>query len=274
MEVGLVLGGGGARGFAHIGVLRRLEEKGIRPTSIAGCSMGGIIGALFASGHTSERIREMFTEVDRIKLVEFPRGGSLFGGAGVARQLSKFLPETFEELNIPVEVTAVDVQEGVSIVLRRGPLVPALRATSAFPGIFSPVDYEGRILIDGGVLNSVPIDVARTMTSRPIIAVSVAPPSDRQLRFHDDRSFWEKIKEPFVPGTRPLIIELFLKAFDIPASVITDIHLTIHKPEVLIRPRLDPDLKLEDYRRMDEAIDAGYEAAVEALADFALDTES
>ena len=95
--------------------------------------------------------------------------------------------------------------------------------------------------------------------------MSVAAPPNRRLAFHDSRSFWDRVKDPFVPGKRPLVIELFMKAFDIPASVITEITLTIHRPEVLIKPRLDPDLKLEDYKRMDEAIDAGYEAAKRAL---------
>ena len=265
MEVGLVLGGGGARGFAHIGVLRCLMERKVTPVTIAGCSMGGIIGALFAAGHRPDDIREIFDEVDTIRLLDVPKRGSLFGGMGVARELDKYLPETFADLNIPLAVTAVDVQEGVMVVLHEGALVPALRATSAFPGIFSPVDYEDRILIDGGVLNNVPIDVARTMTSRPIIAVSVAAPPNRRLAFHDSRSFWDRIKDPFVPGKRPLVIELFMKAFDIPASVITDVTLTIHRPEVLVKPDLDPDLKLEDYKRMDEAIEAGYAAATSAL---------
>ncbi len=267
MKAGLVLGGGGARGFAHIGVLRALDERGITPVAIAGCSIGGIIGALFAAGRSPESIRESFSEVDTIRLLDLGKRGSLFGGAGIARELGRFLPETFEDLDIPLAVTAVDVQEGVTVVLRHGALVPALRATSAFPGIFSPVDYEDRILIDGGVLNNVPIDVARSMTPKPIIAVSVASPANRRLVFHDSRSFWDRVKDPFVPGKRPLAIELFMKAFDIPASVITDITLTIHRPEVLIKPRLDPDLKLEDYKRMDEAVEAGYVAATKALDD-------
>ena len=122
-----------------------------------------------------------------------------------------------------------------------------------------------RILVDGGLLNNVPIDVARSMSTLPMIAVPVGAPPDRRLPFHDDRSFWEKIKEPFTPGKRPLMIELFMKAFDIPAAVITDISLTFYRPEVVIRPDLDPDLKVEDFKRMDEAIDAGYKAAEEVL---------
>jgi NTE family protein len=265
MEVGLVLGGGGARGFAHIGVLRSLAERGIKPVVIAGCSMGGIVGALYAAGHTHEDIPRMFDEVDTIKMLALPKMGALIGGKGIAREMEKHLPKTFQELEIPLAVTAVDVQDGVTVVLNEGPLIPALRATSALPGIFSPVDYRNRILVDGGLLNNVPIDVARTMSSLPMIAVPVGAPADRRLQFHEDRGFWDKIKEPFTPGKRPLVIELFMKAFDIPASIITEMSLTFQRPEVVIRPKLHPDLKVEDFKRMEEAIEEGYKAAEETL---------
>ena len=265
MKIGLCLGGGGARGFAHIGVLRALEERGIEPSAIAGCSMGGIVGALKASGMQSDEIQSRFADLPAYSLWATGRQGGLIGHKGVDRELAKHLPENFEDLDLPLAVTTVDVQEGRLVVLRRGPLVPALRATSAVPGIFPPVSHEDRMLVDGGLLNNVPVDVINTLCLEPVVAVDVGAPPDRKLIFEDHRSFLEKLRQPTPEGQRPLTIELFMKSFDIPAAVITELLLSYPKPEVLIRPPLDPNLKLEDFDRMEEATEVGYRAAAEAL---------
>jgi NTE family protein len=265
MKIGLCLGGGGARGYAHIGVLKALEERGIEPAAIAGCSMGGIIGALTASGLKADDIRSRFADLPAHRLVDTARHGGLMGHKGVDRALTDHLPENFEDLRIPLAVTTVDVQEGCLVVLRKGPLVPALRATSAVPGIFSPVSHEGRMLVDGGLLNNLPVDVVNTLCLEPVVAVDVGAPPDRKLIFEDHRSFLEKLRQPTPEGQRPLAIELFMKAYDIPTSVITDLLLAYNRPELVIRPPLDPNLKLEDFDRMEEAADVGYEAAARAL---------
>lgn len=261
VKVGLVLGGGGARGYAGIGVLRALEQRDIGVQAIAGCSMGGIIGALFAAGFSSERIHDIFRGVDMFHLLDRSRMGGLIGGRGVTRYLEKHLPASFKDLNIPLAVTAVDVQRGKVVVLNRGELLPALRATSALPGLFAAVHHEGHVLVDGGLLNNLPVDIIRTMTLSPVVAVHTAPPPDRKLMFDDERSFWEKVREPVLRGKRPLIFEMMLKTIDIPQAPLTSIRLSLHPPEVLIRPPLDPDLKIEDYGRLDEAVEAGFEAA-------------
>jgi NTE family protein len=265
MKVGLVLGGGGARGFAHIGVLRAMEERDIEAEAIAGCSMGGIVGAMIAHGLPSADIQKRFEGLDTKKLLDRSRTGGLMGGKGVAEVLSDHLPKRFEDLKIPLRVTAVDVQSGRLLTLHEGDLVPALRATAALPGIFSPVELDGRILVDGGLLSNVPVDEMRTMTREPVVAVDVTVPANRSLPFEDDRSFWDKVKDPIQPGKRPLILEVLMKAFDIPASVLNDLRLAAYKPDYLIRPTLDPDLKVEDFKRLDEAVEAGYAAAVQVF---------
>ena len=123
----------------------------------------------------------------------------------------------------------------------------------------------GRILVDGGLLNNVPVDVIGVMTLDPVVAVDVASPPDRELVFEDERNFIEKLRSPLIEGQRPLTIELFMKAFDVPTSAMTNLRLAAHRPHVLIRPPLDRNLKAEDFDRLDEAIEVGYEAAVEAL---------
>jgi NTE family protein len=265
MKVGLVLGGGGARGFAHIGVMRALEEKGIEPVAVSGCSIGGIIGALVANGFGADEIHRIFSELDWFKIFDWSRMGSLLGGKGIAGLLEKRLPQTFSGLKMPLRVTAVDVQEGRLVTLWEGALVPALRATSAIPGFFSPVEMNGRVLVDGGLLDNVPVGEIRSMTHAPAIAVDVTPPPDRKIVFHDTRSFWQKLRSPSGGGRHPLVIDLLTKAYDIPVAALTEIHIARFRPEVLIRPTLGPGIKVESFRRMDEAIAAGYREAVSVL---------
>jgi len=265
MKIGLCLGGGGARGFAHLGVLKALAERKLEPSAISGCSMGGLVGALFAAGLSPDEMRERFLSIEPVKILDQARGGGLIGHKGVDRQLEKHLPKNFSDLSVPLAVTAVDVQEGKLVVLRTGKLLPALRATSALPGLFTPVHHEGRVLIDGGLLNNLPVDVIDTLTLDPVIAVDVGAPPDRKLIFEDHRSFLEKFKMPTPTGQRPLIVELLMKTYDVPTALITELRLAVHKPKIVIRPPLDPDMKVEDYKRLDEAIEIGYQATIEAL---------
>jgi NTE family protein len=267
VKIGLVLGSGGARGYAHIGVLRAIEKHGIEVAAIAGCSIGGIIGALHAAGYTSQRIHEMWEGLDPLKLIDRSTMGGLIGGRGVTRHLEQYLPRKFEDLKIPVAVTSVDVQRGKLVVLKSGDLLRALRATSALAGLFAPETHEGRILVDGGILNGLPVDVIRTLTQAPVVAVDTAPPADREIAFSDHRPAWEKIRQP-IRG-RPLIFEMLMKAIEIPQAPLTSIRLSLNPPEVLIRPALDPHLKLEDYKRLDEAVEAGFVAADAKLTEHA-----
>jgi NTE family protein len=265
MEVGLALGGGGARGFAHIGVLRALEERGIEPVAVAGCSMGGIVGAFVANRVSSEDIRLAFANLKKIDILDWSSKGGLIGGKGIEKQVARHLPKSFDELQLPFRATAVDIQSGRLYVFSEGEIVPALRATAAVPGLFSPVDHDGRVLVDGGLLSNVPIEEVRSLTRRPIVAVDVTAPPDRTLIFEDNRSFLERLRAPLQPGKRPLFIELLTKAYEIPSAVLNDIRIAGLRPEILIKPRLDPDLKPEDFDRMDEAIEVGYTEAVQVL---------
>lgn len=261
MKIGLVLGGGGARGFAHIGVLQAIEEAGLEPVAIAGCSMGGIVGAMAAAGYGTEDMLRLANETSFSQFLDFGEMGGLIGGKPFSEFFNKHLPPTFGALKMPLVVTTVDVQEGQLLLLRSGPLAPALRATSALPGIISPVRHLNRVLIDGGLLNNLPVDVIRTLTLEPVLAVDVAAPPDRKLRFDDNRDWWKKVTNPFGRNERALTIELFMKAFDIPQRLVTEMRLALHPPDLLLRPTLDPDLKVEDFHKLDQAVRAGYESA-------------
>lgn len=274
MKIGLVLGGGGARGLAHIGVLKVLLERGYEPVAIAGCSMGGIIGAMFAAGKSPEDIYAIANDLPYLQLADFGKMGALIGGNGIKSFLQEHLPENFEDLQIPLTVTAVDVQEGQLIVLNEGKLVPALRATSALPGLISPEIHHKKTLIDGGLLNNLPVDLIRTMTPHPVIAVDVAAPANRYLNFEheQEKKGWRERFEQVFSGEifndmfkRALTIELFMKSFDVPQKVLTETRLAMNPPDLLLRPKLARDFGVEDFPRFEEAYQAGCDISNEVL---------
>lgn len=264
-RVGLVLGGGGARGLAHLGVLRALEERGYEPDAIAGCSMGGIVGAAYASGMSPDVVVDTLRKIGEFDLLDFGAMGGIIGGKRIEKKLAEYLRETFEELSVPLKVTAVDVQSGELVILGSGPLVPALRATSALPGILSPAPHMDRVFLDGGVLNNLPVDVIRTMTYSPVVAVDVAAPPNRRLDFDTKHGFLEKIKDIKDRKFRTLTIELFMKSFDIPQALVTSLRLSMQPPDLLIRPHLDTYFGVEDFHLLEEAVEEGYRSACEAL---------
>lgn len=263
--VALALSGGGARGLAHIGVLRALEERSIGIEAIAGCSMGAIVGAMYGSGRSTDEIVEFFAETRFHDVLDFGAHAGLIKGLGLAERLSEQVCDQFDDLQIPLKVTSVDVQRGTLVVIGNGELLPALRATSALPGIVSPVEHLGRHLIDGGVLNNLPIDVVRTMSLQPVVAVDCGAPHDRPLDFDSDHGFLDAIQRLRDRKLRTLTMEMFLKSFDIPQRFITQTRLAMDPPESLVRPKLPVDFGIEDVHRIHEAVDLGYEAAVEAL---------
>jgi NTE family protein len=181
-KIGIALSGGGVRGLAHLGVFQVLEEAQVPVHLAAGTSMGGLIAGLYAAGIP---LSDLFAFGKRAGLMDVAspdrmwRG--LFGHAKMARILADLLgsPDvTFEDLNIPLSVVAADVETGETILLDRGLLIPALMATSAFPVVFAPVRHQGRWLVDGGVVNNLPVDVVRQMGADRVLGVST-PPSVR-----------------------------------------------------------------------------------------------
>ncbi len=177
-ELVLALGGGGARGLAHIGVLQVLAEHGVRIRAIAGTSVGAEIGAFIASGMTLADMSDLATSFDwkqtlQLFLPDLPGGGLVSG-----KRVMSFLNETIgdrliEDLVMGYVALATDLETGEQVVLDRGPLVEAVRASISLPAIFAPYRYLGRYLVDGGVVNPVPFDVARKCFGGPVLAVAV-----------------------------------------------------------------------------------------------------
>jgi NTE family protein len=159
MNVGLVLSGGGARGIAHLGIVKALLERGIAPTVISGTSSGALVGSLLANGYTPDEALELFLSNRLFRKLRPGWGGpGLLRIDGLAVLLKEFLPEnSFEKLKIPLIVNATDVNSGEAIYFSEGELVPVLLASCCIPGVFKPYSLLGRSLVDGGVLDNLPV---------------------------------------------------------------------------------------------------------------------
>ncbi|WP_209125480.1 patatin-like phospholipase family protein [Alkalihalobacillus sp. BA299] len=175
-KIGLALGSGGARGFAHIGVLKVLEEANIPIDFIAGSSMGSLVGVLYGAGQSTENL-EKFAKLFRRKYyLDFtvPKMGFVAGKK--VKELIHILAKgkNLEELSPPVRVVATDLLNGERVVFKDGPSAPAIRASISIPGIFVPEKWNGRLLVDGGVVDRVPVSVVREMGADITIAVDVS----------------------------------------------------------------------------------------------------
>ena len=162
-KLGLALSGGGAKGFAHIGVFRLLEECGLKPDIIVGTSVGSLMGALFADGYTSDEIKELFTgrEFSEFAQLQIPKSG-LFDSKRFRYFLRRHLrAKTFEELKTPLVVVATDLDNGESHEFRSGPIVEAVTASCSIPIIFSPVVINGVHYVDGGLFHNFPVSIIR-----------------------------------------------------------------------------------------------------------------
>ena len=180
LKIGLALGGGSARGLAHVGVILALEAYNIPIDIIAGTSIGSVIGGLYASGATIEQLEEVALSIKKSKTLfmidpVFPHSG-LINGDRIEKMLNQFALEdkTFDDLKIPFAAVATEIGSGAEVILNQGKVIDAVRASISIPGIFTPVKYENYYLVDGGVVNPVPVDVVKMMGADIIIAVSLA----------------------------------------------------------------------------------------------------
>lgn len=174
--LGLALGSGGARGFAHIGVLKALEAHGLQVDLLAGSSMGSLVGAVYANGIDPSMMGKLAAHLKRKHLIDLTVPGMGFVAGEKIKQLVQLLThgKRIEELNIPLAIVATDIETGERVVFREGPVDQAVRASISIPGIFVPETVNGRLLVDGGVIDRVPVTVLREMGADIVIAVDVA----------------------------------------------------------------------------------------------------
>ncbi len=267
LKVGLTLGGGGARGMAHIGVLKVLEKSGIQIDYLAGTSMGGIIAAAYAKGMTAKDIEieaKKFSKVRHLVSLLDPnpaRRGFLEGNRVKKYLRTLFGPNsTFESLKIPLILNAVDLNTCSEIAMKDGPLLPAIFGTIAVPGLFPPTPHNGHLLIDGGVLNNVPTSQMKTFGADIVIAVDVL--TDPILEpSSTDGSF-----KTHFPVHLPDFFSDLYRAFIIMSSQNTRLMLEANPPDVLIHPDIPEDITMFlGFLHVSEVVAAGERAAVQAL---------
>jgi len=245
MEITLALGGGGAKGNAHIGVIRRLEKEGYQIRSVAGTSMGGLVAILYASGLTPVEIEEIFTSTDQGSLYgrDANDGPSLLGFSGVRKLLDTVLGDkTFDDLKIPCAVTAVDTKTGSEIVISEGFLRDGVLATIALPGVFPPHSLNDWELMDGGVLNPVPVTVARMLSpDLPIVAVVLNDPLDIPVRTYSipvpsilPKQITDRIHRLHVAQA----FDIFMRAVDLSSRAVAHYRLEADAPDIIVRPNV------------------------------------
>ncbi|HOB19305.1 MAG TPA: patatin-like phospholipase family protein [Candidatus Atribacteria bacterium] len=243
-KIGLALGAGATRGFAHIGVLQVMEELGIRPDFIAGSSIGAIIGALYAAGVSPKMMEGIAYNLEPGLCYDLcvPRKGFIQGNKleNLIRMLTR--NKDFEELDIPLAVTAVDLITSERVILRTGNVARAVRASISIPGVFKPV-YDGdRVLVDGGILERVPVNVVREMGSDIVIGVDVG--------------FRGKHR------TTSNILEIILQSFEVMELEI--IRHTVPDNAIMIYPNINVQNPL-GFDHVEETIKAGRKAALDVL---------
>jgi NTE family protein len=266
-RVGIALSGGGARGLAHIGVLKVLEGAGVPIDALAGTSMGGLVAAAYACGLAPAALEQEALHMASLRRLltladpTLPRRG-LFEGQKVREYLAARLGDRdFGELRLPLTLVAVDLNTGSEVHLRQGRVADAVRATIALPGIFMPVERDGQLLVDGGVLNNLPANVVRQMGADVVIAVDVA------MSIGMISSITESLRQRrYVPEGLMETVEVLYRSLGVMMAEIQRRRLAEAQPEVLITPALPAGVTvLTGFRRAAEIIAVGEEAARQAL---------
>ncbi len=294
-KIGIALGGGAARGWAHIGVLKALVAYGLSPSIIAGTSIGAVVGGCYAAGKLGE-LEEFVTHLTPRSVLRFldldVRGGGLISGSKLKRTLDKELEGIdIENLDHKFIAVATEIGSGREVWLTRGPLVCAIRASYALPGLFRPVQINGRWLMDGAFVNPVPVAVCRALGASLVIAVnlhqgglsrtaltpmeataldaaSVArhpldhPPKKPRIPLL--RSLRHQVFSKGNGAGAPGISRVLLEAFNITQDRIARARLAGDPPDVIIAPRLGA-MGLFDFHKSKPAIAEGYETTMRML---------
>lgn len=285
MKIGIALGGGGAKGLAHIGVLKVLHEHGIVPDLVAGTSIGALVGALYCQRGGIAGVEEFALSFENADLSPYlaPRPSS--SGLVSEKRIQGFLEKTLgnariEHLPTPLFCSATDIRRGREVTLHRGSLARAVRASISVPVIFKPVRLQGRYLVDGGLVNPVPVDVLKKSGATFIIAVNViTPPSARRRT----QRKWMGGKKPLLsrlddffsrtllsggPAKEPNLIETILATIEIMQERLVAARLRSDAPDVVIHVDTS-GFKMFEFYRPTEIIRHGEEAARRRVADIA-----
>ncbi len=291
----LVLGSGGARGLAHIGAIQAIEEAGWTIESIAGSSMGALVGGMYAAGKLdvyTEWVKKL-QQSDVLRLVDWTlSGGGLIRGDKIIKRLREMVGDVdIEDLQIDFTAVAVDIEHGREIWLSDGSLFEAIRSSFAIPGLFTPHRYRGRLLVDGGILNPIPVaPTLRCLTDATFVINcngpargsmddrEVDPPSatlaiDRTTA--DDAGVVDRLRRFFADladrdgenDDEPGLVAILIKSLETMESVITRQHLAVFRPDRVVDIPRDACM-IHEFHRANELIDLGRARTIEVLKSF------
>ncbi|NBO40686.1 MAG: patatin-like phospholipase family protein [Betaproteobacteria bacterium] len=246
LKLGLALGGGAARGFAHIGVLQVLEEEGIKPQMVVGTSAGSVVAAFYASGKTGQQLQWLADTMDESQFTDW---ANPFTGRGMLRgeALGKYINSQLngmkiEDMKLPLGIVATDLRTGDGVLFRRGDVATAVRASSAVPSVFEPVRIAGKDYVDGGLVSPVPVRYAKQMGADLVLAIDISSrPEDAKTSD---------------------MLKVLLQTFSIMGKSISQLELV--QADVVVRPAL-PDIGSTEFSARKKSIEAGRAAMKQAL---------
>lgn len=245
--LGLALGSGGARGIAHIGFVKALEEEGIKPDYISGCSMGAVVGCCLAKGITCDELKEIALKLKPRDIIDVSpailTSTSLLRSQKIVKLLTQYIGDTnIEDLQIPFQCVATDILSGKLITFKEGSAYKAVQASSAIPGVFRPVVIDDYALVDGGCLCRVPIRAVKDMGADVVVALDVLKNTEASV---------EKVSN---------ILGMVLRVFDIMDNASTKLHRELEKDlcDLYLEPEMQ-GLSQYEIKNLDKAYDEGYE---------------
>lgn len=250
IKIGLALGGGAARGFAHIGVIKALEAQGIVPDMVVGTSAGSVVGALYAAGNNGFALHKLALEMDEAAISDwsvplFSKASGIFKGEAIQQYVNKAVNhQPLEKLKIPFGAVATDLNSGLPVLFQKGNTGLAVRASSAVPSVFQPVRIGSHVYVDGGLVSPVPVRFAREMGADFVIAVNISSQPENQSANSS--------------------VDVLLQTFAIMGQRINQYELK--EADVVIQPNLGA-MKGNDFNARNVAILAGEQAAMAALVE-------
>lgn len=267
-KLGLTLGGGGARGAAHVGAIIELKKLGVEPDLITGTSIGGLIGALYAAGVSDEKMVEFFSDLNIASVFRIPTGSpSMTGNNRFRKLLEKAIGSVeFEALSIPLSVVTVDLKTRREVVVDTGDVITAVLATCAIPVAFPAVKLDNMLLVDGGLVNNTPFDVTRARGATTVIAVNLTRAAPYGTPTTDLPPPKGVIGRAIDLAQRGKLFQVATAAIDIMTTQGFNMRLAIARPEVLIRPHMGT-LGIFDFHRWEEGIELGKQAVKDNQAD-------
>lgn len=245
-RIGLALGGGAARGFAHVGVIQVLEEAGIRPTMVTGTSAGSLVAAIYASGKSGKQLQHVAETMEEAAFADwtlplFNRG--VLRGDALARYVNAQVGlRLIEDLPLPLGIVATDLNSGLSTLFQRGDTGTAVRASSAVPAVFQPVRISGHEYVDGGLVSPVPVRAAKQMGAELVVAVDISSPPEGNV----------------AGGT----LDILLQTFSIMSKSIN--YFELREADIVVRPVL-PGVSGSDFSARKRSIEAGRQAMLLVL---------